>query len=159
MKIIIKITSFAEALCYILLGTFIAYYKNTIKINTVKLVLQTSYKCMIIFAVIGLIHTLFAIVFIFDVEVQLHDATEYDNLSKKESTSSITAMILQLVFCVGTFLCFFVTWRQLKLTLASMLVYHDYLITYRLTPRSRIVRKYLPRMTMVMEEESQMDQS
>ena len=87
MKIIIKITSFAEALCYILLGTFIAYYKNTIKINTVKLVLQTSYKCMLIFAAVSLIHTLFAIVFIFDVEVQLHDATEYDNLSKKESSS------------------------------------------------------------------------
>ena len=40
-----------------------------------------------------------------------------------------------------------------------MIKFHDYLIEYRLTPRSRILRKHLPKMEMVMEEESNMDQS
>ena len=41
-----------------------------------------------------------------------------------------------------------------------MLKFHDYLIKYRLTPRSRILRKHLPKMTMVLEEqESMMDSS
>ena len=40
-----------------------------------------------------------------------------------------------------------------------MIKFHDYLIEYRLTPRSRILRKHLPKMSMVIEEESQMDQS
>lgn len=35
-----------------------------------------------------------------------------------------------------------------------MLVFHDYLISYRLTPRSRIMRKHLPKLSMVMEEDS-----
>ena len=41
-----------------------------------------------------------------------------------------------------------------------MLKFHDYLIYYRLTPRSRVLRKHLPRMTMVIEEgESEFDKS
>jgi hypothetical protein len=40
-----------------------------------------------------------------------------------------------------------------------MIKFHDYLIQYRLTPRSRILRKHLPKMAMVLEEESNMDQS
>ncbi len=41
-----------------------------------------------------------------------------------------------------------------------MIEFHDYLIRYRLTPRSRILRKHLPKMTMVLEEqESMMDSS
>ena len=40
-----------------------------------------------------------------------------------------------------------------------MIKFHDYLIEYRLTPRSRILRKHLPKLEMVIEEESNMDSS
>lgn len=50
------------------------------------------------------------------------------------------------------FMWFFVSSRKCA---ASILAFHDYLINYRLTPRSRIMRKHLPKMSMVMEEESQ----
>lgn len=40
-----------------------------------------------------------------------------------------------------------------------MIQFHDYLIKYRLTPRSRILRKHLPKMATVYEEESMMDSS
>lgn len=56
-------------------------------------------------------------------------------------------------------LAFVITYRKVKKALMIMLQFHDYLIEYRLTPRSRILRKHLPKMTMVLEEESNMDQS
>ena len=56
-------------------------------------------------------------------------------------------------------LAFILTYHKVKLALDTMLQFHDYLIEYRLTPRSRILRKHLPKMTMVLEEESNMDQS
>ena len=40
-----------------------------------------------------------------------------------------------------------------------MLVYHDFLIEYRQTPRSKILRKHLPLMEAVVEEESKYEQS
>ena len=64
-----------------------------------------------------------------------------------------------MVFYIGELAAFFVVHNRIKVALATMLRFHDYLTSYRLTPRSRILRKHLPKLTMVIEEESQMDQS
>lgn len=40
-----------------------------------------------------------------------------------------------------------------------MIAYHDFLIEYRQTPRSKILRKHLPSMDAVVEEESKYEQS
>ena len=71
----------------------------------------------------------------------------------------MTTAVLQCLFFSLELSCFVVANRLTAKALASMLVFHDYLISYRLTPRSRILRKHLPKMTMVLEEESCMDQS
>lgn len=63
------------------------------------------------------------------------------------------------MFYIGELAAFFVVHNRIKVALATMLRFHDYLTSYRLTPRSRILRKHLPKLTMVIEEESQMDQS
>ena len=39
---------------------------------------------------------------------------------------------------------FFLTYLKVKKALNIMLQFHDYLIEYRLTPRSRVLRKHLP---------------
>ena len=88
-----KITAFGEAVVFILLGTFIAYHRTTLKINTVKLVLQTSLICMLTFVAIGFFHSLFVIIFIFTEDVELKNVATYSNLSSKESTSHILALI------------------------------------------------------------------
>jgi len=62
--------------------------------------------------------------------------------------------LLELCFLTCEFFCFFWAWVLSKRALHTILEFHDYLISYRLTPRSRILRKHLPRMTMVIEEES-----
>ena len=64
-----------------------------------------------------------------------------------------------MVFCFLECLVFFLTLRRIKQALETMITFHDYLVEYRLTPRSRILRKHLPKMTMVIEEESNMDTS
>lgn len=64
-----------------------------------------------------------------------------------------------MIFYFLELLAFAVTYRKVNFTLKTMLEFHDYLIEYRLTPRSRILRKHLPQMSMVIEEESNMDQS
>ena len=57
------------------------------------------------------------------------------------------------------FLAFFTVKRKVKNLLELMIKFHDYLIEYRLTPRSRVIRKHLPKLSMVLEEESNLDQS
>jgi len=72
----------------------------------------------------------------------------------------ITTVAVELVlFLIETAGFIWAYWYSKK-ALGVMIKFHDYLITYRLTPRSRILRKHLPAMTMVIEEgESSMDQS
>ena len=37
--------------------------------------------------------------------------------------------------------------------------FHEYLVNYRLTPRSRILRKHMPKLEAIMEQESAMESS
>lgn len=71
----------------------------------------------------------------------------------------VIAIILQILFFAAQLACVFIIYRRIKQTTVTMIKFHDYLIEYRLTPRSRILRKHLPKMSMVMEEESCMDSS
>jgi hypothetical protein len=41
----------------------------------------------------------------------------------------------------------------------KILAFHDFLVTYRQTPRSKILRRHLPSMEAVVEEQSQYEQS
>ena len=63
------------------------------------------------------------------------------------------------MFIILEFLMIYVIYSRVSAALKKMLEFHDYLIQYRLTPKSRILRKHLPKMTMVLEEESNMDTS
>jgi len=72
----------------------------------------------------------------------------------------VFAITIQVIFYFFELTSFVLTYFIVKKTHATMLKFHDYLIKYRLTPRSRILRKHLPKMTMVLEEqESMMDSS
>ena len=46
-------------------------------------------------------------------------------------------------YCLGLF-CFIMVNNKIKAVLAIMHEFHNYLVSYRLTPRSRILRKHLP---------------
>ena len=143
-----------NAMCYIVLGTYIAYYKSVIKVDTMKQIKSMCLICVIVFTIAGLAH-LGAVVFCAFFE----DTSTASLDSTKLLICKVTTAVLQCLFFSLELSCFVVANRLTAKTLASMLVFHDYLISYRLTPRSRILRKHLPKMTMVLEEESCMDQS
>ena len=68
-------------------------------------------------------------------------------------------MIIGFVFVCIEYSLFVAFFFVAKSCLKKILLFHDYLISYRLTPRSRIMRKHLPKMSMVLEEESNLEQS
>ena len=45
-------------------------------------------------------------------------------------------------------------WRASQNCVSCMLIFHDFLIEYRQTPRSKMLRKHLPKMEAVVEEAS-----
>ena len=118
--------------------------------------------CLIGFIVVGLIHSLSVIFFAFQEDIVVSEGqTTYDNedLKSKRKLSVILAIIIQVMFYFLEMFAFVLTYLKVKKALNIMLKFHDYLIEYRLTPRSRVLRKHLPKMTMVLEEDSNMDQS
>lgn len=94
-----------------------------------------------------------------DIEDSIKDSDVYPDLEKKESASIVIAIVLQVIFFLAEGFAFYFVYYKASKTLEIMLTFHDYLVQYRLTPRSRILRKHLPKMTMVLEEESNMDTS
>jgi len=54
---------------------------------------------------------------------------------------------------------FVVLWQGMKASLKNMIVFHDYLISYKQTPRSRIFKRYRPPMEAIEEMESQYERS
>ena len=160
--ILTKLLGFMATICFMVLGTYIVYYKALVKVDTVKQVSGMSFYSMIIFGIVGLSHAIFAIICAATVEyVWSAEDTGYvdEDIKDMGNQASLISCLLELIFFTFQFFCFFWAWHISKQALKTILEFHDYLIAYRLTPRSRILRKHLPRMTMVIEEESSMDQS
>lgn len=114
---------------------------------------------MVIYSVIGLLHTILVILCSSTVKYTNtnpdKDVSD-DEIKSKGSVDAMVSSIFELLFFSIHFFLIFMAYSMSKGTLKTMLEFHDYLINYRLTPRSRILRKHLPRMTMVIEEESEM---
>ena len=156
-QIIFKITGFLCAISFIIMGTYIAYHKSVVKVDTLMQVQKTAQYCMVVFFSIGIFHSIFVIFFAFRQDVYATNLDHQDDIDKKASYAAFMSILIQLVFYTGEALAFLVTYRQISAALKKMIEFHDYLIQYRLTPRSRILRKHLPKMQMVLEEESNMD--
>lgn len=158
--IIYKITGFMIATICIVLASFIFYYKGVIKVNALFSLRFVAKICLWSYIAVGLIHCSFVAYFtITEKIVTVHGQSSYQNLDVKNAASTAIAIVLQLIFFACEFTCFFIFYFKIKTAVTTMIKFHDYLIEYRLTPRSRILRKHLPKMSMVMEEESNMDQS
>ena len=145
------------------LGTYIVYYKALIKVDTVKQIQRMAFYVMVIYGVIGLVHTILVILCTTTAEYENkrpENGLTDDEIKSKGSVNSMVSSIFELLFFTIHIFMFFMAYTLSKSALKTMLVFHDYLINYRLTPRSRILRKHLPRLTMVIEEEeSEMEQS
>ena len=157
--ILTKLLGFTSTICFMVLGTYIVYYKALVKVDTIKQVSAMAFYCMIVFAIVGLAHAVFAVLCAATVEYDGYDKVKDDDLADMGKQDKLISCLFEFILLSLEFFMFFWAWHLSKQALHTILEFHDYLISYRLTPRSRILRKHLPRMTMVIEEESSMDQS
>ena len=115
---------------------------------------------MTTFMIAGAVHSIFVIIFTIMADyTAITSDYSADEVEAKETVVIIITIVLQMLFFGLQFLAFFTVRRKVKNLLELMIKFHDYLIEYRLTPRSRVIRKHLPKLSMVLEEESNLDQS
>jgi len=62
--------------------------------------------------------------------------------------------LLHGLILATTSVVMFLTYRQCKSCEVSALAFHDFLIDYKATPRSKLLRKHMPSMEAVVEEAS-----
>jgi len=63
-QVIFKVTGFLIGFCFIVLGTYIAYYKTVIKVDTMKKVRQIAYYSLVAYVVVGAIRLAFSLTII-----------------------------------------------------------------------------------------------
>ena len=71
----------------------------------------------------------------------------------------IVAAVARLVWCGTMIALIHYTYKASLNCHTQILAFHDFLIQYRQTPRSKILRKHLPSMEAVVEEASMFEQS
>lgn len=141
-------------ICFMVLGTYILYYKALLKVDTVIKIKSMSFITMLMLGVICLCHAILVILTAVMVDFK---SSSQDDMNSKTNTFIMVTSVFELIIVSIEFFLFFMTHKLSKNALETMFKFHDYLVNYRLTPRSRILRKHLPRMTMVIEEESDYD--
>ena len=68
-------------------------------------------------------------------------------------------ILMHLLWGVSVIVLSRITWTFSIRYNISVLAFHDFLINYKSTPRSKILRKHLPQMEAVVEEASVYEQS
>ena len=147
------------ALLSVLLASYIFYNKSLIKVDALKNTKSMAKTVLGAFIIVGFAHSSFVIGFAFREEIKPADNKSIGHLNEKNDIANGLIVVFQLIFYNGQAIGFYMIFKRVREALETMIKFHDYLIEYRLTPRSRILRKHLPKMSMVIEEESNMDQS
>lgn len=61
--IIYKISGFMSAICFILIASYIAYYKSLVKVDALQHMEKMAFYCIWTFLGVGLVHTTFVTYF------------------------------------------------------------------------------------------------
>jgi len=95
---------------------------------------------------------LFAIVDIFIVQTLISILINSLYLSGAGTTAILVGITVHTVIGISSVLLARYTWVVSVRSHESVLLFHDYLINYKSTPRSKILRRHLPSMDAVVEE-------
>lgn len=159
--VLFKMFSLFKTICFLVLGTYIFNFRKSIKIDTFLQTKKVSYLLMYAFLINVVLYTAAIVVYLIVVDLVPKDSSAGadSDISSDVTLVKLLTAVLILGFAGAECSLFYWTHVRVQNTTEDMLKFHDYLIQYRLTPRSRILRKHLPKMTMVLEEESCMDTS
>lgn len=69
----------------------------------------------------------------------------------------VVAVFIHVLWMAAVFVLIYKTVTQSNKVSVEIVVFHDFLISYRQTPRSKILRRHLPQMEAVVEEASQFE--
>ena len=82
-----KFSGFMCAICFLMLGTYISYYKSVIKVDAMNQVYRATVLFLTCFCVIGFIHSVFVIFFCITQDL------DYDGRASLESYSTASAIV------------------------------------------------------------------
>ena len=135
-------------LVYLSQMVFTLYHRGTLKVNTSVTLKSIATHHAIVFTIVSIAFYLINVIYFIM------------NVAPSSKPSAFYVLLGSLGLIVSVQILLFVGfWWLANDSLKQMLVFHEYLVNYRLTPRSRILRKHMPKMEAIVEQESAMESS
>ena len=113
--VVFKITGFMTAIVFILIASYIIYYKSVVKVDAMLHLSKMSVYCLYSYLIIGLLHTTFVSLFtatevICPAKIPKDECTKEkleDDDGTKNTIRQVIAILFQLLFFAGQFACVF----------------------------------------------------
>ena len=158
-KSLIIIVSCLLWLLFLFLGIVAIYTRQAAKVKSSQFLLKVSLYGAIVGSLILLTQVILAIVYTLTLCTCKQKGCQnyYPYNIGKDAKGSIIG--LELFFLAIQASLFFGLYLINKRTMENMIKFHDYLIAFKQTPRSRIFKRYRPPLETVPEIESQYERS
>ena len=147
---IVRLFNVISMLVYLSQMVFTLYHRGTLKVNTSMTLKSIATHHAIVFTIVSIAFYLINVIYFI-----MNVAPTSDS---KPSSFYVLLGLLGLIVSVQILL-FGGFWWLANDALKQMMIFHEYLVNYRLTPRSRILRKHMPKMEAIVEQESAMESS
>ena len=143
---VVRLFNVVSMLVYLSQMVFTLYHRGTLKVNTSMTIKSIATHHAIVFTIVSIAFFLINIIyFIMNVE---------------GARSALILLVILLGIAISAQVILFVGfWWLANESLKQMMQFHEYLVNYRLTPRSRILRKHMPKLDAIIEQESAMESS
>ena len=76
--IIYKVTGFTSAICFVLMASYIIYYKSVVKVEAMQHLQKMALYCIYSYLVIGILHCIFVTIFVTSQTICPKTATKHD---------------------------------------------------------------------------------
>ena len=143
---VVRLFNVISMLVYLSQMVFTLYHRGTLKVNTSMTIKSIATHHAIVFTIVSIAFFLINII--------------YFIMNVDGARSALILLVILLGIAISAQVILFVGfWWLANESLKQMMQFHEYLVNYRLTPRSRILRKHMPKLDAIMEQESAMESS
>ena len=143
---VVRLFNVISMLVYLSQMVFTLYHRGTLKVNTSMTIKSIATHHAIVFTIVSIAFFLINII--------------YFIMNVDGARSALILLVILLGIAISAQVILFVGfWWLANESLKQMMQFHEYLVNYRLTPRSRILRKHMPKLDAIIEQESAMESS
>ena len=143
---VVRLFNVVSMLVYLSQMVFTLYHRGTLKVNTSMTIKSIATHHAIVFTIVSIAFFLINVIYFFM------------NIEGARSALILLGILLGITISAQVIL-FVGFWWLANESLKQMMIFHEYLVNYRLTPRSRILRKHMPKLDAIIEQESAMESS